>query len=75
MTVECNQLEPRKSGDWITSLWDEKTTAAALGLKNHKTLAVWRSTKRHPSLRSYKIGRNVRYDPQDVEQFIRDQAV
>lgn len=62
------------SAEWIANLWDEKETASALGLKNSKTLAVWRSTKRH-QLKYYRFGRTIRYDPSDVEEFIRERAV
>jgi len=50
-------------------LLDEPKTAELLKLRNHGTLAVWRSTKRYP-LPFVKIGRNVRYKKSDVLAFI-----
>lgn len=58
---------------WGNSAGDplrEKDTANRLDLKNHHTLAVWRSTKRYPELRWRKIGRNVRYLAGDVAYFL-----
>jgi predicted DNA-binding transcriptional regulator AlpA len=43
--------------------------AEHLGLKNPKTLAVWRSTGRH-ALPFVKIGHMVRYRQSDLRSFI-----
>ena len=46
-----------------------KQAAEYLGVKEN-TLAVWRSTKRY-DLPFVKIGRSVRFDIRDLEQFIQ----
>jgi excisionase family DNA binding protein len=50
-------------------LLTEAQAAAYLGLKNPKTLAVWRSRKLY-SLTYVKYGRTVRYRRKDLEAFI-----
>ena len=50
-------------------LLTEPQAAAYLGLKNPKTLAVWRCTKRYP-LTYVKYGRTVRYRRKDLDAFI-----
>jgi predicted DNA-binding transcriptional regulator AlpA len=50
-------------------LLTSKQVAALIGLKNEKTLAVWRSTKRYP-LPYVKFGRSVRYRAADVQKFL-----
>ena len=50
-------------------LLTEPQAAAYLGLKNPKTLAVWRSKKKYP-LTYVKYGRTVRYRRKDLEAFI-----
>lgn len=47
-------------------LLTEAQAAAYLGLKNPKTLAVWRCTKRYP-LTYVKYGRTVRYRRKDLD--------
>lgn len=54
----------------IAQLLDETEVAEMLKLKNPKTLAVWRSTKRYPELKWIKVGRLVRYRIEDVLSFI-----
>lgn len=34
------------------------------------TLEIWRCTKRYP-LKFAKVGRNIRYRPADIEEFLR----
>ena len=54
-------------------LWDEKQAADYLGL-NHKTLTTWRTNKRY-NLPFIKVGRLVRYRPEDVEAFLESRTV
>jgi len=56
-------------------LVDTKTAARILGLRNHHTLEVWRSTKRHPGLRYHRVGRAVRYRIADLQAFLTANAV
>lgn len=51
-----------------------KEAASILGLKNEKTLAVWRSTKRY-DLPYVKYGRSVRYRLRDVLAFVEAHLV
>lgn len=51
-------------------LLGEKEAAERLGLTNHKTLAVWRCTKRY-SLPFIRVGRLIRYDAAEIEKFLR----
>ena len=53
-------------------LWDEKETAAYLGIEP-QTLCAWRSTARF-ALPYIKVGRLVRYRPEDVEAFIESRT-
>ncbi len=55
-------------------LFDERQTAAKLGLKNHETLAVWRSTKRYP-LAFVRVGRLIRYRLSAIEAFLLSRTV
>ena len=54
-------------------LWDDRETAARLDIEP-QTLAVWRSLRRY-DLPFIKIGRAVKYDPDDVEAFIARRRV
>lgn len=56
--------------DLLTS----EEVAQILRLKNHRTLAVWRSTKRYP-LPYIKYGRAVRYRRKDVDAFLASLTV
>jgi hypothetical protein len=42
-------------------LLTEKDAAEVLGLSNHKTLANWRSQRKHLDLPFVRIGRSIRY--------------
>jgi Helix-turn-helix domain len=55
-------------------LLTESKTAELLGLRNPKTLAVWRCTKRY-DLPYVKYGRSVRYRLKDVRAFIESHLV
>lgn len=55
-------------------LLTEVEAAKMLDVK-HKTLNVWRVTRRYPTLRFCKIGRNVRYRRSDVLAFIESSVV
>ena len=52
----------------------EKAAAVYLGLKNHNTLAVWRTTKRY-DLAYVKVGRLVRYRKEDLDAFLERRKV
>lgn len=52
-----------------------KELARLLGLKNHCTLAVWRSKKKHPTLKYTRVGGCIRYSKKGVEKFIADNTV
>jgi len=56
-------------------LIDTKTAAKILGLRNHHTLEVWRSVKRHPELRYHRVGRTIRYRTADLTAFLDANAV
>jgi Helix-turn-helix domain len=56
------------------TLLSEAQAADILGLKNPKTLAVWRCTKRY-DLPYVKYGRVVRYRRKDLEAFIEANLV
>lgn len=58
------------TGTKKTKLLTPEEVRARLDLKNVKTLALWRSTKRY-NLPYIKVGRNVRYLEDDVEEFLR----
>jgi len=50
-------------------LMNEIGAANYLKLKNHKTMAVWRSTKK-VNIPYVKIGRNVRYRKSDLDKHL-----
>jgi helix-turn-helix protein len=54
-------------------LLDTKEAAAFLGTAE-QTLVVWRCTKRYP-LPYVKVGGAVRYDPQDLADFLESRRV
>ena len=54
-------------------LWTREETARFLGILP-QTLALWKSAGRY-SLPCIKVGRSVRYDPKDVEQFCASRKV
>ena len=58
-----------KQPETSNALLSEAEAAVILGLKNAKTLAVWRCTKRYP-LTFVKYGRTVRYRRKDLDAFI-----
>ena len=60
--------------DCVTQLLTTRETAEILDVKPGK-LENWRSTKRYPRLRFVKIGKNVRYRPDDVAEFLRSGTV
>ncbi len=49
--------------------------AAELLDTNTGTLAVWRCTRRYPTLRYVKVGRSVKYRLADIEAFIEARTV
>lgn len=51
-------------------LLTERQAAEYLGLKNHKTLTLWRATERYPMLTVTRIGRSVRYKKSVLDSFI-----
>ncbi len=51
-------------------LYDRKSAAAYLGLKNPGTLSVWDSTKRH-DLKPIKVGGAVRYRRSELDSFLK----
>jgi excisionase family DNA binding protein len=55
-------------------LLTSREVANLLGLKNEKTLAVWRCTGRH-DLPYVKYGRSVRYRESDIQQFVADRLI
>lgn len=55
-------------------LLDEKRAAAYIGLTNHCTMAVWRSTKRY-NIPFVRIGRSIRYRKSDLDKFLEDRLV
>lgn len=55
-------------------LLNDRQTAEILGI-SPKSLAVWRCTKRHPDLKYIKVGRAVRYRPEDIESFINSRTI
>jgi hypothetical protein len=57
----------------VIELWDPSQTAAAINV-TAGTLAVWRCTKRY-ALRYVRVGRKIRYRPQDVEAFLASRTV
>ncbi|AON69837.1 TPA: helix-turn-helix domain-containing protein [Pseudomonas aeruginosa] len=63
----CAEVLPLNPSDLLTP----DQVAAALGL-SHRTLAAWRSSRRHP-LPYVKIGSRVRYRRQDVDAWLQSQ--
>ncbi len=55
-----------------TPLWTRRQTAQFLNLKE-QTLAMWAMVGRGP--RFIKVGRAVRYRPQDVERYLQANTV
>ncbi|MGD9662810.1 MAG: helix-turn-helix domain-containing protein [Porticoccaceae bacterium] len=55
------------------TLWTPEEVAQVLDV-TVGTLQVWRTTKRYP-LPYVKIGRNVRYRPEDVQAFIESRTI
>ena len=55
-------------------LFDERQSANYIGLKNHRTLAVWRSTKRY-DLPYIKVGSAVRYWKSDLDKFLEQRLM
>jgi hypothetical protein len=55
-------------------LLDDRAAAKVLNLKNPQTLAVWRATRRY-ALPYVQIGRNIRYRPSDLLNFINSRTV
>jgi hypothetical protein len=70
-----NPHPPAASSFDVGELVDTKTAAKVLGLHNHHTLEVWRSTKRHQELRFIRIGRAVRYSLSDLKRFLQANSV
>ena len=58
-----------KQPETSNALLSEAEAAVILGLKNAKTLAVWRCTNRY-ELPYVKYGRTVRYRRKDLDAFI-----
>jgi len=58
----------------VKQLLTTRETAEILDVKPG-TLENWRSTKRYPRLRFVKVGKNVRYRPNDVAEFLRSGTV
>ena len=62
-----------KTGTTRPQLLTEKEAAAYLGIEP-QTLCAWRTTQRY-NLRFIKVGRLVRYRPEDVEAFLEERTV
>jgi hypothetical protein len=58
----------------IEKLYTQEEAARMLGLKNPKTLSVWRSTKRY-DLPYIKVGRFVRYTGRGIKGFLDSRTV
>lgn len=56
------------------SLFNEKEAGKYIGLKNHRTLSVWRSTKRY-ELPFIKVGSLVRYRKSDLDKFLEQRLI
>lgn len=52
-------------------LFDLRNTARYLGIRNHRTISVWMSTKRFPQLTPTYIGRRVFFRKSVLENFIK----
>lgn len=59
----------------VDILVDSKTAAKVLGLRNHHTLEVWRSSAAHRELRFFRIGRAIRYSIPDLQAFLAANAI
>jgi len=59
----------------VDHLVDTKTAAKVLGLRNHHTLEVWRSTQRCRGLRFFRVGRAIRYSLSDLAHFLHANTV
>lgn len=57
----------------MDNLLNEREAARLLNV-SPGTLSVWRSTKRYP-LRYVKVGRAVRYRPEDVAAFLANREI
>ncbi len=57
----------------ISELLTEKQAAEKLNV-TCGTLSVWRATRRYP-LKYVRIGRKIRYRPQDIEEFIEGRVM
>jgi hypothetical protein len=78
MTLSNSNKYPRFSTASIFGvdhLVDTKTAAKVLGLRNHHTLEVWRSSASHSELRFFRIGRAIRYDISDLQAFLAANAI
>jgi hypothetical protein len=51
---------------------DDPGTTKALGLKNAHTQAVWRTTKRHPELNYFRVGRRVFCSVSSIMTFLNN---
>jgi excisionase family DNA binding protein len=63
-----------KQPETSNALLTQAEAAVILGLKNAKTLAVWRCTDKY-ELPYVKYGRTVRYRRKDLEAFIEAKVV
>jgi len=76
MTLSQNSVEPTKDTatvKGIQKLLSTEEVATILGTKP-KTLIIWRHKKRY-DLPFVKVGRLVKYRPQDVEAFVNARTV
>jgi predicted DNA-binding transcriptional regulator AlpA len=55
-------------------LLDSDQVAELLNV-TRKTLEVWRCVRRYPALRYIRVGRAVRYRPEDVQAFLDSRTV
>lgn len=56
-------------------LLTEKEAAVVLGLTNPKTLANWRSQRKHADLEFMRIGRSIRYSLGSLRAFMSRHTV
>lgn len=56
-------------------LLDTRQSAEYIGLDNHHTMEVWRSTGRYPELEYVKIGRKVKYRLSTLKRFLEQNTV
>ena len=71
--MEQVQIHPQ-AAKALVALLTPSETARILGVRTD-TLTVWRSTKRYPELKFIKVGRLVRYRPEDVERFLESRTI